>query len=371
MRSFVILISLFAVGCMERKGPPAPVSMRSSAFPNTSQLNLPYVIVKSGESVGSLAKRHKVKVQDIVYLNRLKKPYHVLIGQKIYLPQKMGEEPYRAKLLATVNSQSKKTFYSEPPKPGQIKSVPLEDSTESQPKTLSEEKPLALNALQTDQSAMPLPKKIDQVGQKPSPTLPIAKKIEEDPETVAERKFLQVDPVVKDKLPAPEKLEKKEPTPKKEAPIIVEKAQPISSKMDEAITTDKGADTKKAKGESFAWPLQGKILKGYGKQATGFQNDGINIEAAEGDAIHSAADGIIAYVGNELQGFGNLVMVKHHSGWMSAYAHCSETLVKRGDKVKRGQTLAKVGHSGSVRTPQLHFELRKKTKAVDPIIYLE
>ncbi len=80
--------------------------------------------------------------------------------------------------------------------------------------------------------------------------------------------------------------------------------------------------------------------------------------------------GIVAYAGNELRGYGNLVLVKHSSGWISAYAHCEELLVKRGDKVSRGQTIAKVGATGGVNEPQLHFELRRGKRAVDPREFL-
>ena len=127
----------------------------------------------------------------------------------------------------------------------------------------------------------------------------------------------------------------------------------------------------KRKTNSFNWPLQGDIIEKFGVRSNGLRNDGINIQASEGDPIRSAGDGTVAYVGNELSGFGNLVMIRHSQGWMSAYAHCSEILVKRGAVVKSGSVIAKVGHTGSVRTPQLHFELREKMKAVDPLLYLK
>jgi murein DD-endopeptidase MepM/ murein hydrolase activator NlpD len=123
-------------------------------------------------------------------------------------------------------------------------------------------------------------------------------------------------------------------------------------------------------GEGFLWPVKGKVLSSYGGKSAGLQNDGINIAAPRGAPVRAAENGVVAYSGNELRGFGNLLLLKHTDGWITAYAHNDSLLVKRGDKIKKGQTIAKVGSSGSVQNPQLHFELRKGKKAIDPIKYL-
>ena len=123
-------------------------------------------------------------------------------------------------------------------------------------------------------------------------------------------------------------------------------------------------------GKGFLWPVKGKLLSSYGGKSEGLQNDGINIAAPRGAPVRAAENGVVAYSGNELRGFGNLLLLKHSGGWITAYAHNETLLVKRGDKIKKGQTIAKVGSSGSVQNPQLHFELRKGKKAIDPIKYL-
>lgn len=123
-------------------------------------------------------------------------------------------------------------------------------------------------------------------------------------------------------------------------------------------------------GSRFVWPAEGKILAKFGPSGKGLHNDGINIGVAEGTSVKAAENGVVAYSGNELQGFGNLLLVKHADGWMSAYAHNDQLLVKRGDQVKRGQVISRAGSSGNVRSPQVHFELRRGTKAVDPLKYL-
>jgi murein DD-endopeptidase MepM/ murein hydrolase activator NlpD len=123
-------------------------------------------------------------------------------------------------------------------------------------------------------------------------------------------------------------------------------------------------------GHGFAWPVRGQVLAGYGPGANGTQNDGINIAARAGTPVLAANDGVVAYAGNELRGFGNLILLKHADGWTTAYAHCETITVKRGDRVKRGQTIARVGATGAVAEPQLHFELRRGTRALDPQSYL-
>ena len=90
----------------------------------------------------------------------------------------------------------------------------------------------------------------------------------------------------------------------------------------------------------------------------------------EGTPVKASDDGVVAYAGNELKGYGNLVLVRHSNGYVTAYAHASELMVKRGDSVKRGQMIAKSGQTGNVSSPQLHFEIRKGATPVDPMQHL-
>tara|TARA_R110000824_G_scaffold155226_1_gene327568 strand:- start:124974 stop:126008 length:1035 start_codon:yes stop_codon:yes gene_type:complete len=116
----------------------------------------------------------------------------------------------------------------------------------------------------------------------------------------------------------------------------------------------------------FVWPVQGKVISNYGAKEGGMHNDGINIAVPAGTPVRAAQSGVVAYAGNELKGYGNLLLVRHSNGWMTAYAHNSKLMVKRGDTVTRGQTISLAGSTGSVSSPQVHFELRKGAKAVDP-----
>jgi len=121
---------------------------------------------------------------------------------------------------------------------------------------------------------------------------------------------------------------------------------------------------------TFRWPVRGKVITTYGAKTNGKSNDGINLAVPEGTPVKAAEDGVVAYSGNELKGYGNLVLVRHSNGYVTAYAHASELLVKRGDTIKRGQIIAKSGQSGEVGSPQLHFEIRKGSTPVDPLQFL-
>ena len=121
----------------------------------------------------------------------------------------------------------------------------------------------------------------------------------------------------------------------------------------------------------FLWPLRGRLISKFGAKEDGLRNDGINIAAPRGSFVRAAEDGVVAYAGNELGGFGNLLLIKHAGGWTTAYAHNEELLVRRGDRVSRGQAIARVGSTGNIREPQLHFEIRRGKSPVDPRMHLE
>lgn len=123
-------------------------------------------------------------------------------------------------------------------------------------------------------------------------------------------------------------------------------------------------------GNSFRWPVQGRIISEFGTKPDGGHNDGIDVAVPIGTSVKAAENGVVAYAGNELKGYGNLVLIRHSNNWVSAYANNDEILVKRGDQVRRGQIIAKAGKSGQVSQPQLHFELRKGSRPVDPTKFM-
>ena len=155
------------------------------------------------------------------------------------------------------------------------------------------------------------------------------------------------------------------------------KQEPVKKEATKENTTTKKnkqvtalPDVPKRTGK-FMFPVQGTIISNFGSSGNGRRNDGINISAKEGTSFKSVENGVVAYAGNELKGFGNLILVKHADGWITAYAHAKDISVVKGATVKRGDVLGHVGSTGNVKTPQLHFEIRKGTKAVDPMNYLK
>ncbi|MEM9470629.1 MAG: peptidoglycan DD-metalloendopeptidase family protein [Pseudomonadota bacterium] len=124
------------------------------------------------------------------------------------------------------------------------------------------------------------------------------------------------------------------------------------------------------RGSGFRWPVRGRVISKFGSKPNNTRNEGINIAVPEGTGVRAAEAGVVAYAGNELKGYGNLVLIRHQNGWVTAYAHNSELMVKRGDAVRRGDVIARAGKTGSVKTPQVHFEVRQGATAVDPMKYL-
>ena len=120
----------------------------------------------------------------------------------------------------------------------------------------------------------------------------------------------------------------------------------------------------------FIWPVKGKILNNFGSETPGFFNDGINISSNLGTSVKASLDGEIVYSGNEIPGYGNLILIKHSKNWITAYAHLEKIVKKKGNYVKKGETIGLVGKTGNVSEVQLHFEIRKGKEAVNPLKYL-
>ena len=134
--------------------------------------------------------------------------------------------------------------------------------------------------------------------------------------------------------------------------------------------SEEGTAYRLAGAPKFSWPVRGKIVNGFGAKNGGLYNDGINIAAPEGAPVRASAGGEVVYVGDELEAYGNLIIIKHENGWLTAYAHNKDVAVRRGQKIKAGEQIATVGRSGKVASPQLHFAVRKGREAVNPGNYL-
>ncbi len=164
----------------------------------------------------------------------------------------------------------------------------------------------------------------------------------------------------------------------KSDPVIIENGVPIPQSKPSKYTKPKSINVSKVRraapkraSSKFLRPVRGRVLSNYGAKKNGLHNDGINIAAPRGTPVKAAENGVIVYAGNALKGSGNLILVRHDKQWMTAYAHLDKIMVKKGQVVRRGAQIAKVGSTGSVSVPQLHFEVRRGTSAMNPVKYLE
>jgi murein DD-endopeptidase MepM/ murein hydrolase activator NlpD len=156
----------------------------------------------------------------------------------------------------------------------------------------------------------------------------------------------------------------------------VDPVEPATALESQAAPKSKGTEVANAAGgatagQKFRWPVKGRVIANYGPRSDSTHNDGVNIAVPMNTEVHAAETGIVAYAGSELKGYGNLILLRHDNGWVTAYAHNEEILVKRGDKVKRGQAIAKAGKTGTVDQPQVHFEIRQGQKPIDPLPHME
>jgi murein DD-endopeptidase MepM/ murein hydrolase activator NlpD len=157
-------------------------------------------------------------------------------------------------------------------------------------------------------------------------------------------------------------------------PTVINRRETQVASRDSEVSTgaiNPAPERQRSSSDKLRWPVHGRILTGFGQRSDGTHNDGINLSVPQGTSVHAAENGTVAYAGSELKGYGNLILVRHDNGWVTAYAHNDELMVKRGDKVQRGQVIAKAGRSGAVDQPQVHFELRQGSKPVDPVPFLE
>lgn len=296
----------------------------------TSFVGASAVVVGRGDSVYAISKRHKVPMRALIETNGLVAPFVLHIGQRLQLPRGQAHKIVRGDtLFAIANSYDVNAFEL-----ARINGL---------------KKPYVIhvgNSLILPSSVSPASKTVTRsANAAPQAVRP----------TAASK------PVVTAKARQPAAPAWVAPPKLKTASNA--KAQPRTPRK-----TLASPPAKSKKG--FLWPVNGKIISSYGVKSKGLRNDGINIQSRRGDPVKASENGVVAYAGNELRGFGNLLLIKHAGGYVTAYAHNEQLLVKRGQKIKRGQQIATIGSTGNVSSPQLHFEIRRGNKARDPRKYL-
>jgi len=162
-----------------------------------------------------------------------------------------------------------------------------------------------------------------------------------------------------------------EAQPVKPAPVVSQSVAPAPAPAPQGETAKASVQepeqTASLSASNFRWPARGRVIAGFGANGG---NEGINIAVPEGTPVKAAEAGTVTYAGSEVKGYGNLILIRHDNGYVSAYAHNSALNVKRGEQVKRGQVIATAGQTGNVTSPQLHFEIRKGATPVDPMKHL-
>jgi murein DD-endopeptidase MepM/ murein hydrolase activator NlpD len=331
----------------------ATVPPRSVAAARPSAQNGATIIVGTSDTLDGLAKRYNVSAAAILQANGYKGPRALSPGQQLIIPKQTAVAA-AAPALAPAASKPVAAVAG----PSSVHVVNRGDTLMSIARRNNVPVAELAKANNLDQSAkLSLGMKLTVPGSRSAAAAPVAQPI------VAA--FAQ--PVAPVAAPATKMASAGGPpqsarlasatTNVVEEKPVVEAASVKSSEATGALPT-------------FRWPVRGKVITSYGAKTNGKSNDGINLAVPEGTPVKAAEDGVVAYSGNELKGYGNLVLVRHSNGYVTAYAHASELMVKRGDTIKRGQIIAKSGQSGEVGSPQLHFEIRKGSSPVDPLQFL-
>ncbi|MCC7271859.1 MAG: peptidoglycan DD-metalloendopeptidase family protein [Alphaproteobacteria bacterium] len=330
------------------------------------------VTVQRGETLFAISRRTGVPVRALIDANELKPPYGLQTGQRLAVPANRFHEV-----------QAGDTIYSVSRRYGVAMSELVRENRMQAPFVVRAGERLKIPAATAPSEPMvaaaPPPAAPAAV---PSPAPPSAASPGAPSAVAAMPPSLPQRPGVLGTLPAPEQptLPPERPAPPAAAPPPMAAAPSLAPPAAPApppppsppvARPPAAAEPPPREGRGFAWPVRGPVLTRFGPTGRGLHNDGINIAAVRGATVVASDAGVVAYAGNELRGFGNLLLIKHADGWVSAYAHNDALLVKRGDRVRRGQPIARVGQSGNVGEPQLHFELRRGTRAVDPAEYLE
>ncbi len=329
----LVFISMFLASCGGH--PPAPVvQYGQSSGAGSAGVHA----VAQGDTLYSVANRYRLPMRDIAVLNRMKAPFKLYEGQRLKLPPPReykvqgGDTLYGVSRMFAVNSSevAQMNDIRSPYvlKTGQLLRLP----SVIKPTKVAKAKPTitktALKAPPPKVEQTTLAKAAPIAQPKPKPT------------------------VIKDGVPLPQSK-----------PWRGTKANPV--KIAKVNTK-----TPKRSSSKFLRPVNGKIISGFGPKKSGLHNDGINIAAARGTSVKSAENGVVVYAGNALKGSGNLILIRHENQWMTAYGHLETINVRKGQTVRRGTVIGKVGSTGSVSKPQLHFEVRRGTSALNPTKYM-
>lgn len=321
----LVALPLIAAGCSSSFQGGAPVSRGMPSAPGCSGT----VVVYAGDTLYSIARRCNVSVRDLIETNQLAAPYTVFPGMQLRMPGGGEYVVQRGDALSLIARRLGVEFQTLARLNGK---VPPYTIFVGEKLRLPNTRGSAPAAKGSDGAPVVASTNANRKGGEPATASPRIPPV--PAETTAP------DPVQEARHPAFEPRQTLPPPP------------PEMS------------------GKGFIWPVKGDLLAEFGPMGKGLYNDGINIAAARGTPVRAAENGVVAFVGNEVKGKGNLLLIKHAGGWISTYAHNDQLMVRKGDMVKRGQQISTVGISGGMDIPQLHFELRRGIEAINPVDHL-
>lgn len=341
-------------------------------------------VVKGGDTLYGLSRLYQVDMAELVRLNGLQQPYTLKAGQTLRLP---GQSPMAGTSMAAAAAPPVPAPRPAMPAPGRKPDLPPAASSSPAERTqrpsvevatlppppaaastppASPPRPLASAPAATAGAAAAGKRGVEAESLPPSaaaaPAQNIPHSAPQSAPVTPDRRPASPPPV---SAPASAPAQALAPAPVAEPPPaqVAAVTPPPPPPRDEAPPARAG--------NRFLWPVRGPILSGFGEKPGGLRNDGINIGAPKGTAVMAAENGIVAYAGNQLKSFGNLVLIRHDCGWVTVYAHLDAIAVEQGQRVTRGQGIGTVGQTGNVRSAQLHFAVRKGEQVLNPVDQME
>lgn len=342
MRKSLLIATLLLSGCWTPTGTQKPVEVINYGVSGGAGSAGIHTVL-GGDTVYSVSQRYNLPLREIIALNNLSAPYHMPAGYRLKLPP---PNEYKVHVGDTLNNISK-LFGVSVSETARLNNL-------SDPYIIRQGQVLRLPSAQ--------PKLDEEFAANPPPPSSLTSE-----ELEATQAPVKVGAVESEVLAPPGEASAQAGQFPPQPNAKTATAEPQKT----VVTKPSPAQKIPPRGSGkFMRPIDGKVISGYGPKEGGLHNDGINIKAARGTAVRAAENGVVAYAGSELQGYGNLILVRHADRWMTAYAHLDKMLAKKGDVVKVGQSIGTVGATGQVDSPQLHFEIRRGTQAVNPDPYL-
>jgi murein DD-endopeptidase MepM/ murein hydrolase activator NlpD len=310
------------------------------------------VVVAHGDTIAAIAHRHNVPAHEIMRANGLSASATLQAGQRLVIPRYVadGGSAKLAHAALPRHPAPPAVAAATPATPGEH--VVASGETLS---SIARKQRITIRELATANSMTP------------ETPLKVGMRLNVPARTGAPTRTASLAPTAP---AAPTPVSAKPPTLQSVKPAEQPAASARIATPAAEATADEPGPAAAAGMPSFRWPLRGRVTTNFGAKTAGGASDGIDLAVPEGTAVRAADDGVVAYAGNELKGYGNLVLIRHANGFVTAYANASEISVKRNDQVHRGQVIAKSGQTGTAATPQLHFEIRKNSAPVDPMQYL-